>query len=113
MDQAAPPGEGNAVSIKGEVAEADVVGTLGCQQRSAAGEPQCGRAAHADELRAFGKLQRSGAVDAGGQRERRVGAGRLIDRPLQRAGLVAGCVGPYAIMSGVAPERRCQRCRTD
>ena len=111
MNQAAPVGQGNAAAVKREVTEADMVGAIGRQQRCATREHQYGRAAHSDQLRALGESQRPGAVDAGRQREWSVDAGRFIDRPLQRVGLVVGCIRPHAVMGDVAPERRCQRCR--
>ena len=111
MHEAAPRRQLDAAAVQRDVGQPDAACAFARKHRRAAGEDKFGRAAHADQLAAAGEPQQTGAVDTGRQCERHLRAGGLVDRALQRAGLVVRAAGPHAILRGVAPERRGRRRR--
>ncbi len=110
MHEAAPRRQRNAAAVQRDVGEADAGRAFALKHRRAAVKDQSGRAAHADQLRAVLQAQHSGAIDARRQRQRHLRPRGLVDRALQSSGLIVGAAGPDAILRGVAPERRGQRC---
>src|SRR5947209_19983131 len=97
MHEATPRRQRNAAAIERESAQADAACAFTGEHAGAAGEDQFCRAAHADQLRGSGKFQHAGTVNARRQCERHLRARSFVDRALQRAGLVVGTAGPYAV----------------
>ena len=101
MDQPAPRRQRNAAAVEGEAGQADAVGAFALEHRSAAGEDEFGRAAHADQLGAVLQPQHAGAIDAGWQRQRHLCPRSLVDRALELAVWSSVLPGrtPYCVAS--------------